>query len=115
MLKLSGNGEMGVICTDSTHGTNSYDFHLSTIMVLDSHRQGFPMAFLYSNKQTEVFKLFFEAVRARANVVKCNAFMSDMAPQFYNAWKSVMGEYPHQLFCAWHVDNSFRDNCKRLI
>lgn len=41
--------------------------------------------------------------------------MSDMAPQFYNAWKVVMGEVPHRLFCAWHVDKSFRDNCRRLL
>ena len=38
-----------------------------------------------------------------------------MAPQFYNAWIRVMGECPHQLYCAWHVDKSFRQNCRRLI
>jgi len=38
-----------------------------------------------------------------------------MAPQFYNAKKLVMGEVPHRLYCAWHVDKSFRDNCRRLI
>ena len=26
-----------------------------------------------------------------------------------------MGEVPHRLHCAWHVDKSFRDNCRRLI
>ena len=37
---------MSVICIDSTHGTNSYDFLLTTVMVLDSNRQGFPAVFI---------------------------------------------------------------------
>ena len=116
MLKNYGNGEMSVVCTDSTHGTNSYDFHSSTVMILDSHRQGFPVAFLYSNRQTEdVFRMFFEAIKNKAGVVNCNAFMSDMAPQFYNAWQYVMGNAKNRLYCAWHVDKSFRENTKRLI
>ena len=45
MLKTNRNAEISVVCTDSTHGTNSYDFHLSIVMVLDSQRQGFPFVF----------------------------------------------------------------------
>lgn len=116
MLKNHGNGDMSVVCLDSTHGTDAYDFHLTTVMVLDSNRQGFPAAFLYSNKLTEeTFSVFFRIIRSRCGVITCNCFMSDMAPQFYNAWKVVMNEVPHRLYCAWHVDKSFRENSRRLI
>ena len=116
MLQRYGSGEMSVICVDSTHGTNGYDFHLTTVMVLDSNRQGFPVAFLYSNRETEqIFKLFFESIKAKSGIIRSNAFMSDMAPQFCSAWQNVMGECDHKLFCAWHVDKGFRENVRRLI
>jgi len=128
MLNTYGTGEASVICVDSTHTTNpkqtcfgtsmkrTHDFHLSTLMVLDSSSQGFPVAFLYSNRQTEAtFILFLQAVRSRSGLVGCNTFMSDMTPQFYNAWKCVMGDSVHRLYYSWHVDKSFRDHTRRLI
>jgi len=116
MLVKYGSGPMSVICCDSTHGTNGYDFSLTTVMVLDDNRQGFPVAFLYSTKITEeTFMIMFEAMKSQCGVISCNTFMSDMAPQFYNAWKLVMGECAHRLYCAWHVDKSFRQNTRRLI
>ena len=51
------SGDMSVICVDSTHGTNGYDFHLATIMVLDVIRQGSPVAFLYSNLEMAWFEI----------------------------------------------------------
>ena len=62
MLKQHGSGGMSVVCIDSTHGTNAYNFHLTTVMVLDSNRQGFPAAFLYSNRLAEdTFQVFFRS------------------------------------------------------
>ena len=59
-------------------------------MALDSHWHVFPIAFLYSKRQSEeIFKMFFEAIKVEAGVVSCNAFMSDMAPQFYNVMHHV--------------------------
>lgn len=48
------------VCIDGTHGMNGYGFELNTILVLDSLRQGFPCAFLISNRSDqEVLSLFF--------------------------------------------------------
>lgn len=44
MLKQYGQD---VICMDGTHGTNAYNFELTTVLVLDDLRQGFPCAFFY--------------------------------------------------------------------
>ena len=116
MLRLYGTGNMSVVCVDSTHGTNGYDFHLTTVMVLDSNRQGLPVAFLFSTKETEeVLELFFRAIRVRSGVIVTNSFMSDMAPQSYNSWERVMGPSKHRLYCAWHVDKAFRENTQKRI
>ena len=41
MLKKFGEH---LICIDSTHGTNGYDFNLITVMVVDEFGEGFPVA-----------------------------------------------------------------------
>lgn len=58
MLKTHGNN--GIVCVDSTHGLNAYDFELTTILVIDEWGEGFPTACLFTNrKDTEVFRFFF--------------------------------------------------------
>ncbi|KAJ8911228.1 hypothetical protein NQ315_014940 [Exocentrus adspersus] len=48
------------ICVDGTHGLNSYNFEMNTVLVIDDMRQGFPCAFLVSNRSDEVvFNKFF--------------------------------------------------------
>src|ERR1043165_5751812 len=116
MLKQYATGNLSVVCIDSTHGTNAYNFYLTTLMVLDGHREGYPVAFLYSNRQTEeTFILFFQAIRAKSDIINCQTFMSDLAHGFYNAWRFVMGECNNRLFCAWHVSKCFWENVTRLV
>ena len=116
MLKLYGAGDFSVICCDSTHGTNAYNFLLTTILILDSNREGFPVAFLFSNRETEnILELFFKSIEQHSGQIHCQSFMSDMAQQSYNAWKQVMGDSQHRLYCAWHVDKAFRENIQRRV
>jgi len=42
-----------IVMMDSTHGTNSYNIKLKTIMVADKNYEGFPVAFLFSISETE--------------------------------------------------------------
>ena len=80
------------ICVDGTHGLNGYGFELHTILVLDDLREGYPSAFLISNKNnTEVMKIFFSQVEEKIEKkIKPRVFMSDMADAYYNAWVQVM-------------------------
>ncbi len=39
------------ICMDSTHGTNMYDFHLISILVLDDFGEGVPVCWIISNRE----------------------------------------------------------------
>lgn len=80
------------ICIDSTHGLNSYQFEMHTLLVLDDLRQGFPCAFLISSRNDEtVLQLFFNVVKNHIGMkIKPKVFMSDMAQGYYNAWLEVM-------------------------
>jgi hypothetical protein len=77
---------------DGTHGLNQYDFELHTLLVLDDIREGFPCAFLISNRADEqVVCIFFNYIKERIGMrITCKVFMSDMAETYYNAWKQIM-------------------------
>ena len=40
------------ICLDTTHGTNMYDFLLTTIMVVDEFGEGQPVGWCLSNHES---------------------------------------------------------------
>ena len=46
IMKKLTNGR--VLCVDSTHGTNGYDFTLITVLVVDEYGEGFPVAWCIS-------------------------------------------------------------------
>ncbi|KAL1487943.1 hypothetical protein ABEB36_015326 [Hypothenemus hampei] len=99
------------ICLDSTHGLNNYDFELSTLLVLDDMREGFPAAYMICNRSdSEVFKLFFLEIKKKVGTITPIIFMSDLANSFYNAWISIMGIPVKRLFCTWHIDRAWRKN-----
>ena len=39
-----------VICMDDTHGSNTYDFTLIAVLVIDDYREGIPVAWALSNR-----------------------------------------------------------------
>lgn len=57
------------ICIDSTHGLNAYDFQLTTLLVLDDMREGFPCCFMISNHTDEKFmSIFFHEIKSTLEV-----------------------------------------------
>lgn len=99
------------ICVDFTRGGEESELEMTTLMVLDDMRQGFPCAFFISNRtDEESIEMFFRAVKIQAGMISSNIFMSDMSDVFYNAWESVMGTPNIRLFCSWHVDRAWRED-----
>ena len=47
-MKQYGNN---IICVDTTHGTNHYDFNVFTIMVVDDYGEGLPVAWAITNTE----------------------------------------------------------------
>ncbi|GFY49166.1 MULE domain-containing protein [Trichonephila inaurata madagascariensis] len=74
------------ICIDGTHGLNSYNFNLYSVLVVDEHKNGIPVAFCFSNRSSEdVFKIYFSAIKNTVGKIETTTFMTDDAPAFYNA------------------------------
>ncbi len=111
MLKSFGPNR--VVCADATHGTNSYDFQLISLLVVDEFGEGFPVAWCLSNRTDQILLThFFRRVKETSGVIIPAWFMSDDAEQLFNAWISVMGPGPRKLLCVWHVDRAWRFNLK---
>lgn len=111
MLKKFG---ANIIAVDSTHGVNSYDFELTTVVVVDEFGEGFPVSCMFSNrKDTIIMEIFFEALRARVGVIQSAVFMTDITMVFYNAWEKIMSPTTH-LFCSWHIDRAWQKNLNKI-
>ena len=68
------------ICIDETHGTNSYDFKLVTVLVIDSHGEGLPVAWCLANRtDSMVLMEFLKLLKERVGSIKTEVFMSDKA------------------------------------
>jgi len=106
------------ICCDSTHGTNGYDFPLTTIHVIDDFGQGIPVAFCLSNHEDFTsMVIFFNEIKKVCGNIESQCFMSDMANQYYNAWVAVMNEGPRpkKLLCTWHVDKAWKGKLRKKV
>jgi len=86
MKKFGGRG----ICVDVSHGTNGYDFYLLSVLVVDEFGEGFPCAWLISNREDEsVLTEFFKFLHVRTGDLTPPWLMSDDAEPYYQSWTSV--------------------------
>lgn len=103
------------ICIDGTHGTNSYEFTLHTLLIIDEFNNRCPVAFCISNSKTQVlYKTFFEYVKDETGSIKSKLFMSDDELAYYNAWQEVMGESEYRLMCTWHLYENWKKNLGKI-
>ncbi len=103
MLRNFGNS---IICVDATHGTNSYDFQLISVIVIDEFGEGCPVGWCLSNREDEtLLSNFFRQLQQHVSAsIHPKWFMSDDAEQYHTAWVLTFGGHPHKLLCTWHVD-----------
>lgn len=112
LLKLFGSK---IICVDSTHGLNKYDFQLTTVMIIDDYGEGFPCACMFSNRiDTTTNEIFFDALKSSVGLLSPNAFMTDITATYINAWEKVMGSPKHKLYCSWHIDRAWKSNLSKI-
>ena len=112
-MKKHANGR--VICIDTTHGTNGYDFTLISVLIVDEYGEGFSVAWVISNWEDQILLMnFFRALKRRIVVVSPAYIMSDLAEQFHTAWMAMFGNSPTKLVCVWHVDRAWRENIQHL-
>lgn len=100
-----------IVCVDSTHGTNGYDFNLISIIIVDEFGKGYPVAWCLANREDgTLLKNFYDVVKMKVGSIQPEWFMSDDAEQFYSAWVSTFENEPKKLLCTWHVDRAWREN-----
>ena len=104
------------MCVDSTHGTTGYDFLLTSLLVVDEFGAGQPAGWCLSNREIEDFMKFF-CTKIKENCVQIvpSWFMSDIAPQFYEAFCTVNECQPKRLLCTWHVDKAWKEELRKKI
>lgn len=103
------------ICVDSTHGTTSHDFQLTTLLTIDEYGAGCPVAFCLSNRIDSVaMSNFFLSVKEKVGFISTKVLMSDDTSTYINAWSNIMSEPQHHLLCNWHVDKSWRKNLNKI-
>jgi len=67
-----------VICMDSMHGTNVYDFMLVSIIVVDNYGEGLPVAWALTNHEVAtVLVEFLKELKARTGDIHPEIFMLD--------------------------------------
>jgi len=92
------------VCADGTHGLNSYNFQLYSLVVVDEYGNGFLVTFCFSNKcDTSTYKNYFQCIKNTIGIINPSIFMSDDEPSFYNACNCVMGSVEKQLLRTCHV------------
>ena len=67
-------GSRGIICCDSTHGTNGYDFLLTSLLAIDEFGKGFPIAWcLSTHEDFTTLCIFLDQVKKNCGkLTPCN-------------------------------------------
>nr|XP_047133867.1 uncharacterized protein LOC124812015 isoform X2 [Hydra vulgaris] len=108
-------GKNGV-CIDSTHGTNAYDFLLTSMLVVDELGEGQPVGWCIANSDSFRFlKIFFIKLQEHSGSFCPKWIMSDLASQYYEAFCDVYLCAPLKFWCTWHVDKAWREELHKKV
>lgn len=107
---------MKELCLDSTHGLNSYDFQMTTLMTIDEHGEGFPIAFCYSSRvDVQAMSVYLQVLKPLiGDVLENVVLMTDDSEVYSNAWNDVIGKPAARLLCTWHIDRAWRKNLPKI-
>ena len=113
MLQLFGNEK---ICVDGTHGLNSYQYQLFSVLVVDEYSNGVPVGYCFCNTgDTDVMKIFFGVLKTHLmHPLDTKILMTDDDPVFVNAWTCVMGPPKMHLLCTWHFNKHWLEHLNSI-
>ena len=99
-----------IVCIDSTHETNQYEFPLVTLVVADEFNMGYPVGLFISNHADELsLRPFLEEIKKRCpEDLKINTVMTDDDNSGWNAFANVFGSVEHHPLCKWHITRAWR-------
>ena len=105
-----------IVCIDSTHEMNQYEFALVTLVVADEFNKDYPVRFFISNHAGELsLRPFLEEIKKRCTEdLKINTVMTDDDNSGWNAFTNVFGSVEHHLLCKWHITRTWRRKLSKL-
>ncbi len=104
-----------VIMVDRSSRLTTYGVELNAVMVVDDLRQGIPASFMFSNRNDrETLRVFFTEIRRRFGVLRPKIFISDLRPEFVDAWTEVHGAPEKRFYCSWCVNRDWSGEMKRV-
>ncbi|XP_063913770.1 uncharacterized protein LOC135130334 isoform X2 [Zophobas morio] len=105
-----------IICMDATHGTNPYNYELTTILILDDENIGYPTVFLISNRKDKIIQeVLLTELKRTTSTISPKYFMSDDTNIYFDAWTKIMGNSPQRLLCTWHIKKNWTIQSKAKI
>lgn len=101
---------------DSTFGIGVGNFKLTTLLHFANTGDGIPVLFLISpSDDTTAVETMLKAFRDKIGEFHTDAFISDDARSFRNAWTNVMGPAEKYFLCTWHVKCAVNEKIGTLI
>lgn len=102
-----------IVCIENTQ---CHDVNLYTLLTPDETRDGFPVAFMFTNRGDEYdMYIFFEKINEVVGCVIPKVFMTNIEETFYSTWIKIMGEGSLHVYCTWHVLKVWRLNVNSKI
>ena len=105
-----------IVCIDSTHETNQYEFPLVILVVADEFNKGYPVELFISNHADELsLRPFLEEIKKRCpEDLKINTVMTDDDSSGWNAFTNVFGSVEHHLLRKWHITRAWGRKLSKL-
>ncbi|CAH0554828.1 unnamed protein product [Brassicogethes aeneus] len=90
------------------------DFEINVLLVIDDFREGFPCAFLISNRSDKiVLNILFTQIKLKTGPFQTKTFMSDFGDKYFQSWLKVMPLPEHRLISTWHLENAWLKNLEK--
>ena len=100
------------LCVDATHGLTGYGYFLLSIMVIDKHGHGLPVAWAITSRENQTtWKLFAKSLRTGSQSAKPEVMMSDDDNSSWNGLIVVWPSLKHKLLCHWHIKKNVKNHC----
>lgn len=108
-----------IFIDSALQGISPYNYQMTTVLVSDDFRQGFPCAFFIFNHRTSennkvLLKTFFNCLKIIVGPIQPKLVMTDIAEELYSAWFDVMGESFIHLFCKFNVNRAWQRNLTKI-
>ena len=104
-----------IVCIDSTHETNQYEFPLVTLVVADEFNKGYPVGFFISNHELSL-RPFLEEIKKRCpEDLKINTVMTDDDNSGWNVFTNVFGSVNTIYYVSSALLGRGEESCQNLL